>query len=107
MILAGGAYDTPHILQVSGVGNREHLEDIGVEVVAENNRVGEDLWDHISVPYVLKLNNTALNEAEKEREVPKFSSNGPMSWLLQFSTGVLKDDLKDIRDMQIYFMDNR
>ena len=39
VILAGGAYDTPHILQVSGVGNREHLEDIGVEVVAENNRV--------------------------------------------------------------------
>ena len=107
VILAGGAYDTPHILQVSGVGNREHLEDIGVEVVAENSRVGEDLWDHISVPYVLKLNNAALQEAEKEREVPKFSSNGPMSWLLQFSTGVLKDDLKDIRDMQIYFMDNR
>ena len=106
VILAGGAFDTPHILQVSGVGNRKHLESIGVEVIAENDRVGEDLWDHISVPYVVEYNKTELDKAEDEKKVPGRSSNGPFSWILQFSTGVFKNDLKDIRDMQIYFMDN-
>jgi choline dehydrogenase len=107
VVLAGGAYDTPQILQVSGVGNRTHLESIGVDVVAENNRVGEDLWDHISVPYVLQYNEEELKKAINEHPPPEGrSSNGPFSWILQFSTGTFKNDLKNIRDMQIYFMDN-
>ena len=107
VILAGGAYDTPQILQVSGVGNRAHLKSIGVDVVAENDRVGEDLWDHISVPYVLKYNETELKRATEEQPPPRGrSSNGPFSWILQFSTNTFKKDLNEIRDMQIYFMDN-
>lgn len=59
VILAGGAFDTPHLLQVSGIGPRDLLENIGVNVVSDNPHVGEDLWDHVSVPFVLKLAETA------------------------------------------------
>ncbi|KAJ9447036.1 L-sorbose 1-dehydrogenase [Diplonema papillatum] len=95
VIIAGGAYDTPHLLQVSGVGERKHLESLGVRVVAENKEVGEHLWDHISVPYVLQLK-------EKPRDMPR-SPNGPFSWIVHLDTETLS---KRMSDMQMYFMDN-
>ena len=64
VILAGGAFDTPHLLQVSGVGPRVLLDKIKVPLVVENPYVGEHLWDHISVPYVLKLSDAADNLPE-------------------------------------------
>lgn len=35
VIVAGGAYNTPQILKLSGVGPREELEPLGIEVVAD------------------------------------------------------------------------
>lgn len=55
VVLAGGAFDTPHLLQVSGVGPHKLLKKINVDVVGDNPHVGENRWDHISVPYVLTL----------------------------------------------------
>ncbi len=46
VILSGGAINSPHLLQVSGIGQAEHLRSIGVEVLREAPGVGANLQDH-------------------------------------------------------------
>ncbi len=48
VILSAGAVGSPHILLLSGVGPREHLESFGIPVVADLP-VGENLQDHLMV----------------------------------------------------------
>ena len=49
VVCCGGAFNTPQLLQLSGVGDREHLEGLGIDVVAEVPGVGENLQDHLEV----------------------------------------------------------
>ena len=46
VVLAGGAISTPSILIRSGIGRRQDLERLGVDVVAESPSVGARLLDH-------------------------------------------------------------
>jgi choline dehydrogenase len=49
IILSGGAINSPHVLQVSGIGALEHLEAAGIPVVHELPGVGANLNDHPDV----------------------------------------------------------
>src|SRR5204862_7041614 len=49
VILSAGAIGSPHILQLSGIGDSEHLERIGVPVVHELKGVGKNMQDHYVV----------------------------------------------------------
>lgn len=49
IISCGGAINSPQLLQVSGVGNAEHLKSLGIPVVHDLPGVGEDLQDHLEV----------------------------------------------------------
>ncbi|HET7237335.1 MAG TPA: choline dehydrogenase [Actinomycetota bacterium] len=49
VILCGGAINSPQILQVSGVGNAEELEALGIDPVHHLPGVGENLQDHLEV----------------------------------------------------------
>src|SRR5438105_4555382 len=46
IILAGGAIGSPHVLQLSGVGDPDHLGRIGVPVTHALPGVGKNLQDH-------------------------------------------------------------
>ena len=46
VILCGGAINSPHLLQMSGIGPAEHLQSIGVEVRQDSPGVGANLQDH-------------------------------------------------------------
>lgn len=47
VILSAGAFGSPQILMLSGIGPAAHLKDMGLDVVADRERVGADLQDHI------------------------------------------------------------
>ncbi len=47
IVLSAGAFGSPHILQLSGIGPAEHLKDKGAEVVLDKPEVGSNLKDHI------------------------------------------------------------
>ncbi|MEL7446395.1 MAG: GMC family oxidoreductase N-terminal domain-containing protein [Pseudomonadota bacterium] len=47
VILCAGAFNSPQILMLSGIGPAEHLKQHGIEVVLDKPAVGEDLQDHI------------------------------------------------------------
>lgn len=50
IILCAGAFQSPQILKVSGIGPKEELQKFGIEVLYENNAVGENLKDHVWTP---------------------------------------------------------
>lgn len=50
IILSGGAYASPQILQLSGVGPADRLCEVGVPVVVDLPGVGSDLQEHPLVP---------------------------------------------------------
>ena len=49
VILAGGAFNSPQLLQLSGVGPGERLQRLGIPVVLDSPDVGECLQDHLYV----------------------------------------------------------
>jgi choline dehydrogenase len=49
IISCGGAFNSPQLLQLSGVGDPGHLRPLGVDMVAEVPGVGENLQDHLEV----------------------------------------------------------
>ena len=46
VIVCCGAFDSPRLLLLSGIGPRDHLADMGIDVVHELPAVGEHLVDH-------------------------------------------------------------
>jgi choline dehydrogenase len=56
VILAGGAVNSPQLLQLSGVGPAGHLRALGIDVVHDSPGVGADLQDHYQSRLVLELN---------------------------------------------------
>lgn len=49
VILAGGAFNTPQILQLAGIGNAEDLQQVGVRPRVNLPGVGSNLQDHLEV----------------------------------------------------------
>jgi len=47
VVLCAGSIGSPHLLQVSGVGPKDKLTDIGIDVVHDLPGVGENLQDHL------------------------------------------------------------
>lgn len=46
VVLSAGAYNTPQLLMLSGVGPSEHLAEHGIRTVVDNPHVGAHLMDH-------------------------------------------------------------
>jgi len=67
VILAGGAVNSPQLLQLSGVGAGDLLRQHGIAVVADLPGVGENLQDHYitAVRYRLKPGVVSVNEQSK------------------------------------------
>ena len=49
VILAAGAFNSPQLLQLSGVGPAHLLQPLGIPVIADMPSVGADLQDHLQV----------------------------------------------------------
>ena len=49
VILSGGAINSPQLLQLSGIGDGDHLHALGIKVVHELKGVGRNLSDHVAV----------------------------------------------------------
>jgi choline dehydrogenase len=49
VILSGGAFNSPQLLQLSGIGPADLLRGLGIDVIADMPGVGADLQDHLQV----------------------------------------------------------
>jgi choline dehydrogenase len=54
VLISGGAFNSPQLLQLSGVGPAELLRQHGIDVVLDAPGVGHDLQDHLQVRVVMR-----------------------------------------------------
>jgi choline dehydrogenase len=54
ILVSSGAYNSPQLLQLSGVGPADLLRSRGIEVVLDSQGVGNDLQDHLQVRIVTR-----------------------------------------------------
>ncbi|KAL8847231.1 MAG: hypothetical protein Q9221_007718 [Calogaya cf. arnoldii] len=55
VILAAGAFQSPQLLELSGIGSRPLLERLGIEPIIDNPSVGENLQDHAMATISLEV----------------------------------------------------
>lgn len=55
VLVCAGAFQSPHLLQLSGVGPAEALRKAGVEVVHDAPEVGANLQDHLDVCVIYEM----------------------------------------------------
>tara|TARA_Y100000590_G_scaffold393306_1_gene471476 strand:- start:8292 stop:9911 length:1620 start_codon:yes stop_codon:yes gene_type:complete len=57
IILSAGSIGSPHLLQVSGIGDSVNLKKFGINIVKELKGVGKNLQDHLMFRPVYKVKN--------------------------------------------------
>ena len=62
VLLSAGAINSPQLLQLSGIGNRELLDKCGIPVLHELPGVGQNLQDHLQIRLVYKTRANTLND---------------------------------------------
>jgi choline dehydrogenase len=111
VILAGGVYNSPQLLMLSGIGPAAHLLEMGIEPVVDLPGVGRNLSEHAGywLEYTTKKKVSLLNELRFDRLMLSLGR-----WAL-FGTGVLATQSNsahaEVRsrpdltqpDLQIYF----
>lgn len=66
VILSGGAFNSPQLLQISGIGDPDLLKSIGIDVVLASKGVGENLRDHYAPRFTARVKNSdSINERAK------------------------------------------
>jgi choline dehydrogenase len=69
VIVSGGAYNSPHLLMLSGIGPAAHLRDHGIGVLHDSPGVGRNLQEHptASLEWNAKEAVTFLNQLRWDR----------------------------------------
>ncbi|KAF4951454.1 hypothetical protein FSARC_12909 [Fusarium sarcochroum] len=62
VILSAGAFQSPQLLMVSGIGPKETLDKFDIEHVSVLEGVGQNMWDHIFFGPSYQVNFQTLNE---------------------------------------------
>jgi choline dehydrogenase len=89
VVLAGGAYNSPQLLMLSGIGPADHLKEVGIKPVVDLRGVGANLSEHPRAPveFVASQPVTFLQELRADKVVLAAAL-----WKL-FGTGVLASQL--------------
>src|SRR5439155_10045033 len=81
VIVCGGAVNSPHLLQISGIGPADHLRTIGVDIIHDLPAVGANLNDHYVVRISHRVRDTVtINQLARglrlAREVVRWAAVG-------------------------------
>ncbi|TDD06339.1 GMC family oxidoreductase [Saccharopolyspora terrae] len=78
VVLCGGAFNTPQLLKLSGIGPRAELEAHGIEVLADVPGVGENLQDRYEVTVVNQLTENYPIFAGSHFDAPQEGTADPL-----------------------------
>jgi len=103
---------TPHILLHSGIGPKNHLEEIGIPVIKELNGVGENLQDHLALwmPFHSNIKSVTKTDSQSISNILKYLlwKEGPLATsaieVIAFMDTGLRKDLNGAPDIQIFFV---
>ncbi|KAI1105747.1 GMC oxidoreductase [Jackrogersella minutella] len=95
VIVSAGAYRTPQVLMLSGIGPKQTLEQHGIETKVDLPEVGKTFNDHIMVHLNWRLKDPskgyAIGSANPLFLKPEFATGTPLSYIV--NTKVPKDGL--------------
>ena len=111
VIVCGGAVNSPHILQISGIGPAAHLQSLGIPVQHDLPGVGANLVDHYVIRVVNRVQGTrTVNELARFPgylpEIPKFFLMGNGALTFGVTTAQLFCDSREglaSPDLQLLF----
>ena len=113
VIVAAGSVESPKLLEISGVGQGELLQELGIPVVHESKGVGENLQDHVMIgcQATLKKDEYSINELSRGLklvgQVMKYglTRKGLLSYPVAHGCAFCKTRPElETPDMQIHFM---
>ena len=113
ILVSSGAYNSPQLLQLSGVGPAELLRQHGIDVVLDAAGVGHDLQDHMQVRVVMRctqritLNDVVNSPARKVLAGLRYAAfrTGPLSIAAGTSGAFFKTNPRlSTPDVQIHFL---
>ncbi|BGP14174.1 hypothetical protein JCM10213v2_002114 [Rhodosporidiobolus nylandii] len=69
VVLCGGSFNSPQLLELSGIGDKHHLESLGIDSVVDLPGVGENLQDHpvVAMSFKLKPEYKSLDVLESDK----------------------------------------
>jgi len=84
VILSAGAYKTPQVLQLSGIGDAATLSQYGITTVVDLPKVGTNLFDHLMLFRYWKLRHPekGLAVGSPNFSGPNYEKGGPVDWLV-------------------------
>ncbi len=99
VILSSGAIGSPQLLMLSGIGEVEHLRDLGIDVIQNKPAVGRNLQDHLQARLIYKCNEPTLNDEVRSpldqiRIALRYAMfrSGPMAMAASLATGFLRTE---------------
>jgi choline dehydrogenase len=107
VILCGGAYNSPQLLMLSGVGRPEELELLQIPVVAESREVGLNLSDHPTAGIVwFSEDESSLKDALNDANLARWmEGQGPLTSNVGEAGGFLRTrDGLDAPDVQFHMV---
>ncbi|MEY4561502.1 MAG: hypothetical protein RLZZ618_779 [Pseudomonadota bacterium] len=93
VLLCAGALQSPHLLQVSGVGDGARLQKTGIRFVHHLPGVGENLQDHLDFTFGYRVPDTALFGFSPKglwaalRHIPRYWKEGRGMFTSNFAEG--------------------
>jgi choline dehydrogenase len=107
VVLCAGAYSSPQLLMLSGIGPPEHLAAHGIRVVPALPGVGENLGDHLFVPVAYHCTQPitlAAAQTEEQMQVYQRERKGLLSSSVAEAGGFLRlDPAATAPDLQFIF----
>jgi choline dehydrogenase len=77
VILCAGAYQSPQLLMLSGIGPADDLRALGLDVRLDQPNVGQNLQDHLNAGIILFTDDpTTLETAETEANAARLQTEG-------------------------------
>lgn len=113
VILSAGSVESPKLLEISGIGQAEHVADLGVPVVMDAPMVGENLQDHYMIGCQARLKqpdhsiNFRASGMNLAKEIARYglSRKGLLSYAVAHGTAFAKTRPElATPDVQIHLM---
>lgn len=121
VILSAGSLQSPQLLMLSGIGPKDHLEEMGIKPLVDSPYVGKNLQDHVALggctflytppeEYINKTCGFELPNVFSDETIKSFvqKKEGPIYWLpecevMGFVNTKYQNPAEDWPDIQYFF----